>query len=42
MSLAMYRRFLLPNQIKMAALARSYGVHVMYHTDGAARCFSPI
>lgn len=41
MSLATYRRFLLPNQIKMADLARSYGVHVMYHTDGAARAFLP-
>lgn len=41
MSLAMYRRFLLPNQVKMADLARSYGVHVMYHTDGAARLFLP-
>jgi uroporphyrinogen decarboxylase len=41
MSLGMYRRFLLPNQIKMAELARSYGVHVMYHTDGAARVFLP-
>jgi len=41
MSLAMYRRFLLPNQIKMADLARQYGVHVMYHTDGAARVFLP-
>jgi len=41
MSLAMYRHFLLPNQIKMADLARSYGVHVMYHTDGAARIFIP-
>lgn len=41
MSLAMYRRFLLPNQVKMAELARSYGVHVMYHTDGAARVFLP-
>ena len=38
---AMYRRFLLPNQIKMAELARSFGVHVMYHTDGAARVFLP-
>ena len=37
----MNRRFLLPNQIKMADLARSYGVHVMYHTDGAARAFLP-
>lgn len=41
MSLATYRRFLLPNQIKMADLARSHGVHVMYHTDGAARLFLP-
>ncbi len=41
MSLAMYRRFLLPNQIKMADLARSFGVHVIYHTDGAARAFLP-
>lgn len=41
MSLEMYRRFLLPNQVKMADLARSYGIHVMYHTDGAARMFLP-
>jgi uroporphyrinogen decarboxylase len=41
MSLAMYRRFLLPNQIRMADLARSFGIHVMYHTDGAARIFLP-
>ena len=41
MSLEMYRRFLLPNQIRMADLARSFGVHVMYHTDGAARLFIP-
>jgi uroporphyrinogen decarboxylase len=41
MSLATYRRFLLPNQVKMAELARSHGVHVMYHTDGAARLFLP-
>jgi len=41
MSLAMYRRFLLSNQIKMADLARANGVHVMYHTDGAARDFLP-
>ena len=25
----------------MADLARSYGIHVMYHTDGAARMFLP-
>jgi uroporphyrinogen decarboxylase len=41
MSLAMYRRFLLPNQIRMADLARLFGVHIMYHTDGAARVFLP-
>ena len=41
MSLATYRRFLLPNQVKMAELARSHGIHVMYHTDGAARPFLP-
>jgi uroporphyrinogen decarboxylase len=41
MSLATYRRFLLPNQVKMAELARSFGIHVMYHTDGAARMFLP-
>lgn len=41
MSLPMYRRFLLPNQIRMADLARSYGIHIMYHTDGAARLFLP-
>jgi uroporphyrinogen decarboxylase len=41
MSLQTYRRFLLPNQIRMADLARSFGVHVMYHTDGAARLFLP-
>jgi uroporphyrinogen decarboxylase len=36
-----YRRFLLPNQVRMADLARSFGIHVMYHTDGAARLFLP-
>ncbi len=41
MSLAAYRRFLLPNQKRMADLARSFGIHVMYHTDGAARPFLP-
>ncbi len=41
MSLETYRRFLLPGQTKMAELARSYGVHVMYHTDGAAAIFLP-
>jgi uroporphyrinogen decarboxylase len=36
-----YRRFLLPNQKKMADLARSFGLKVFYHTDGAARVFLP-
>lgn len=40
-SLDLYRRFFLPNQIRMADLARRYGVHVMYHTDGAVRAFLP-
>ena len=39
MGVAMYRRFLRPNQKRMADLARRCGVHVMYHTDGAARVF---
>ena len=41
MSLATYRRFLLPNQVRMADLARAHGVHVMYHTDGASALFLP-
>ncbi|MEI8313869.1 MAG: uroporphyrinogen decarboxylase family protein [Verrucomicrobiota bacterium] len=40
-SLEAYRRFLLPNQKKVAALARSFGIRVFYHTDGAARMFLP-
>jgi uroporphyrinogen decarboxylase len=40
-SLPTYRRFLLPNQIRMADLGRKYGAHIMYHTDGAARAFLP-
>ena len=40
-SLPTYRRFLLPNQIRMADLGRKYGAHIMYHTDGAARVFLP-
>lgn len=38
-SLAAYRRFLKPNQLRMADLARRYGVRIFYHTDGAARAF---
>ncbi|MCC7144849.1 MAG: hypothetical protein IT443_00225 [Phycisphaeraceae bacterium] len=41
MSLDMYRRFLLPNQKKMADLARSFGIKIFYHTDGAAYQFLP-
>lgn len=41
MSLALIRRFLLPNQKRMADLARSHGIHVFYHTDGAARDVIP-
>ena len=40
-SLQAYRRFLLPNQIRMADLGRKFGAHIMYHTDGAARPFLP-
>lgn len=40
-SLDVYRRLLLPGQQRMAALARRYGVRVVYHTDGAARPFLP-
>ena len=39
MSLDLYRRFLMPNQQRMAALARSYGIHVFFHTDGASYPF---
>ncbi|MCC7191178.1 MAG: hypothetical protein IT444_00225 [Phycisphaeraceae bacterium] len=41
MSLEMYRRYLMPNQVKMADLVRSYDIHVFYHTDGAALSFLP-
>jgi uroporphyrinogen decarboxylase len=40
-SLEHYRQFLLPNQTRMADLARNYGLRVFYHTDGAARAFLP-
>lgn len=41
MGLEQIRRFLLPRQKKMADLARSYGIHIFYHTDGAARGVIP-
>jgi uroporphyrinogen decarboxylase len=40
-SLEHIRKYLLPNQKRMADLARSYGIHVFYHTDGAARDVIP-
>lgn len=40
-SLDCYREFILPNQKKMAALAKSFGVRIFYHTDGSARSFLP-
>jgi uroporphyrinogen decarboxylase len=41
MSLDLIRRYILPNQKKMADLARSFGIHIFYHTDGAARKVVP-
>ena len=41
MSLSHYRRFLRPNQKRMADLGRTHGIHIFYHTDGAARPFLP-
>jgi len=35
------RTFILPNQKRMADLARSYGIHIFYHTDGAVRDVIP-
>ncbi|MGB6121431.1 MAG: uroporphyrinogen decarboxylase family protein [Bacteroidota bacterium] len=40
-SLEHIRTHLLPNQNRMADLARSHGIHVFYHTDGAARDIIP-
>jgi uroporphyrinogen decarboxylase len=31
------RKYLLPNQKRMADLARSHGIHIFFHTDGASR-----
>jgi uroporphyrinogen decarboxylase len=39
--LSQIRKFILPNQRRMADLARNYGIHVFYHTDGAARDIIP-
>jgi uroporphyrinogen decarboxylase len=35
------RKYFIPNQRAMADLARAYGVHVFYHTDGSARDILP-
>ncbi|MGB2937761.1 MAG: uroporphyrinogen decarboxylase family protein [Phycisphaerae bacterium] len=37
MGLSQIRRFILPNQKRMADLARRHGIRIFYHTDGAAR-----
>ena len=41
MSLPQIRKFFLPHQKEMADLAKSFGIHVFYHTDGAARNVIP-
>jgi uroporphyrinogen decarboxylase len=41
MSLDVIRKYILPNQKKMADLARSYGIHVFYHTDGDVHSVIP-
>ncbi len=41
MGLDLIRRFILPNQKRMADLARSHGIRIFYHTDGAARDVLP-
>ena len=41
MGLDQIRQYILPRQKKMAALARSHGLRVFYHTDGAARDVIP-
>ena len=35
MSREQIHRFILPNQKRIADLARSFGIHIFYHTDGA-------
>ncbi len=35
------RRYILPNQKKMADLAWSYGIHIFYHTDGDVHSVIP-
>jgi uroporphyrinogen decarboxylase len=41
MGLDQIDRYILPNQKKMADLARSFGIHIFYHTDGSARDVIP-
>jgi len=41
MGLDQIDQFILPNQKRMADLARSYGIHIFYHTDGSARDVIP-
>ncbi len=40
-SLKAYERFLMPNQARMAQLARDHGAAVFYHSDGVMRSFLP-
>ncbi len=40
-SLDVYRKFIMPNQKRMADLAKQHGAHVFYHTDGSAKVFLP-
>ena len=41
MSLEHIRTYILPNQRRMADLARSHGIHNFYHTDGDIRAVIP-
>jgi len=41
MGLSQIRKFFLPNQKTMADLAKIFGIHVFYHTDGAVRDVIP-
>ncbi len=41
MSLPQIRKFFLPHQKTMADLAKSHGIRVFYHTDGAVRSVIP-
>lgn len=37
LGLEQIHRYILPNQKRMADLARDFGIHIMYHSDGAIR-----